>query len=238
MTDEKQPKTRIPAYDNERLKDALGDTTTNDFLAGAIYDFLEGDLDAEYYEMVAELRELEGETSEIDGRIDRIDDRIEELKEERERLDEERNEKEERIDEIEEELADRSTAVDGNVDGGRSTVEDVAYDLLVQVANDEIGSNGLAAGISEVREGAARANVEPGDVIVEMRRQAQPAADEMYQDGIVEAAFLTEEQLTPHNQNRTPEETFDMLREKIAEEVLDEEDVDWDEVPETEEISA
>jgi chromosome segregation ATPase len=235
MTDKRQPKTRIPAHDNEQLKQALGDTTINDFIAGAIYDFLEGDLEEEYYEQIAELHEIKGEKSEIDGQIDSIDDRIDELEAERERLAEERDAKQERIDELEEELADTSET-ESNSDAGRSSVEDVAYDVLVEIAHRRAGSNGITAGDSEVREAARRANVHQDDVIAEMREQSAPAGDALGEEDIVERSMLLEDEIQERKRERPDSEVFDWLREEIAEEVLDESDVDWDAVPERDDI--
>lgn len=234
MKNEKQPKARIPHHDNERLKDALGDTTIDDFLSGAIYDLIEGGVNDDYYEAIAELRRLHGETTEIDGRIDRIDDRIEELQEEREELVEERDEKQERMEELEDELADTGSTANGSIEDESSTLEDVTYELLVDVAHDELGSKGVTAGLSEIQEASLRVGVDANTVIEEMRIQSESAKENdslKYADDPLSRSFLLSEQ---NKRDRVDKNEFDRVRRAIADEVLDDGDVVEEKVPEKE----
>jgi len=226
-----QPKARIPDHDNERLKQALGDTTVDDFLSGVIYNLLEEDIDAEYYEAVAQVRELHGEVAEIDGQIERLDDRIAELQERREELATERDKKQERIEELEEDLVDTSASAGS---GAETTVDEVAYELLVDVAHDEIGTNGVTAGEEAVQQAAVRAGVDPDEVIEAMRQVADPATDGErveYVEAPLERGFVTSDQRV---QERLEDTEFDRVRQAVAEEVLDEADVEWGAVPEQE----
>lgn len=231
MSNKKQTKTRIPETEHVRLKQQLGDTTITDFLEGAIYDFLEGDLSAEHYERIAEMRELRGETAEIEGQIDQIDDQIAELEKRREKLQQEREEKRERLDEIEEQI-EQAAAGDGS--SGRTPVEEVAYDVLVQVAHDQVGSNGLTAGAPAVGDAAKRAGVGRDEIIESMREQAAPAGDALQREDLVERGMLRDDEIRTRKQERPSPETFDRLRTEIAERVLDDDDVDWERVPDSE----
>lgn len=229
MTDKKQPKARIPHFDNERFKQALGETTINDYLSGAIYDLIDGEAGAEYYEMVAELRELRGKTSELDGRIERLDAQIEELQARCEELAQERDEKEERMAKLEDELAEAETTSNEAVE---TTTEEVASELLVAVAENELGTNGVVSGLDPVQKAALRCGSDPNDVIREMRHLAQPARESdnlAYIERPLERGFLVSDQ---NKQNRLSEKEFDAVRRAIAGEVLSEDEVDSERVPE------
>ena len=227
MSNRKTSKTRIDRHLKKRLQNELGDTSENDFLKGAIIDLIEGDLDAEYYDALAELHAARGERAELDGRIDNIDDRIEELKTEREQLVEEREATEERIENIEDELEDVETN-DTTPDGGRSSVDDVAYDLLVELAHGEIGSNGITGGYPAVSDAATRAGCTSNELIDEMREMVDgetSQSDKLISRGLKR----TDDDM----QNRMGIDEFESHRRFIANGVLDEEDVDWDRIPDS-----
>jgi DNA repair exonuclease SbcCD ATPase subunit len=224
MPEEKQTKTRLPTHDKKRFKQKLGNKSIKQFLNGVIYYYLEDETDEEYYENVAQLHELEGKKAELEGQLEQVEGQLEELRERRDRLEERRDEIEEEIEEISEALK-QYDEVDTPTPGS-SDVEEVSYDLLVDVAHDEIGTNGVTAGEEAVQQAAVRADVDPDEVIEAMRRVANSVKDSErveYVDAPLERGFTTYDQRV---QERLEDTEFDRVRRAIAEEVLDETDVE------------
>ena len=216
----------------QRLLDRLG-MSMQDALEGWWYRLIHGDEDAEA--AASDYHRAKADVEALKRREERLEERIEQLEEEREAIREERREAEERLEEAQEGLVDVATAAHADGDGGAddpNSIEQVAYELLVDVAHDRIGSNGLTAGEPEIHEQAARAGVDPDELIEEMRRLARPAGEALeFYDDIVENGMLKEDEVRVKKHDRPSSANFDRLREMIAKEVLDEDEVDWDEVP-------
>lgn len=194
-----------------------------DALEGWWLRLIQGDEDAEtaaadYYRAKADVAALERREERIEGRINDLEAEREEVRAE--------------IEAARETVAETEDAVVASAaggDGGAGDVESVAYDLLVDVAHDELGTNGVTAGFDGVQEGARRAGVEADEMIEEMRSLAEPVDSELPStDDVVRRGFL---KLDQDRRDRLETMKFDQVRHAVADVVLDEDDVEWERVP-------
>lgn len=236
--DSKDLRSRIDPNDyraGKRVLDRLG-RSMQDTLEGWWYQLIHGDSDAEM--AASDYHRAKADVEALKRREERLDERIDQLKEEREEVREEREQAEEHLEEAKDTLVDKAAAAHAGDDAEAADattgndLEDVAYELLVDVAHDELGHEGVIAGGETVQQAALRAEADADEVIEEMRRQAEPILDSdrmEYLDDPLERGFIKTDQFV---QDRIAESAYVKIRRALAEEVLDEEDVEWDEVPE------
>lgn len=175
----------------------------------------------------SEYHRAKADVAALEQREERLSERIEQLRAEREEVVGELEAARERVNEAEEQLVDPDG--ESSSDGDDEELERVARELLVDVAEGEIGTNGLTDGSESVGDAALRAKADRSEVIEEMRRQAAPVADEMEMtDSPVERSFLVAED---DMQDRVSERKFDEVRRAVADVVLDEGEYDTDDVP-------
>lgn len=237
MSNRKDLRSRIDAEDKRtgtRILDRL-DSGISETINGWWYRLIHSDGDAEvaaadYHHAKADVEALKRREERLEERIDQLEDELDEVREERE-------EAEERLEEASETLTDAAVAAHSDEaanDNAESELETVAYDLLVDVAHGDLGTNGVVAGLKPVRKAALRADVEPDELIEEMRRQAEPAKDTRdlaYSEEPFERSFLKDGQ---NKQKRVDVSEFGAVRRAIANEVIDDADLDEEKVPDRE----
>lgn len=234
MSNRKDLRSRIDAEDKragKRILDRL-DHGISETINGWWYRLIHGDGDAEA--AAADYHRAKADVEALKRREERLEERIGQLEDELEDVREERTEAEEHLEEATKTVADAAVAAhsDEETNDGEGELEAVAYDLLVDVAHGDLGTNGVVAGLEQVRKAALRADVERDDIIEEMRRQAEPAGDTRdltYFDEPFVRSFLKDDQ---NKQNRVDTSEFEAIRRAIANEVIDEEDLDRERVPE------
>lgn len=210
-----------------RILDRLG-RSMQDTLEGWWYRLIHGDGEAEV--AAADYFRAKADVAALERREERLDERIEQLEEEREAVREELREAKKHLDDAEDDVVVEATSTDTGTsdEGSQNSLEDVARELLVEAAHGAIGTNGITAGHGPVKKAALRAGTEPEEVIEEMRRQAEPAAEAaIIVDDALERGFRTD------LRGVDPVEGFewDILRQNMAEEVLDDDEVEWSEIP-------
>jgi len=234
MNERKDLRSRIDAEDKrigKRILDRLG-RGINETINGWWYRLIAGNGDteaaaADYYRSKADVAALERREERLEERVDQLEAELNEVREEREEAEERLKAAADTV--AQEAAAAHSCEVD---DDHEPELEVAAYDLLVDVAHNDLGERGVTAGYEPVQRAAVRAGVDPDEVVEEMRRLAEPIMDcerLSYVDDPLERGFLLSDQ---GRQSRVESGEFDRIRRAIADEVLADEDIDREKVPE------